>query len=1091
MRVTPFQAIATIVIAILMLAISFFAMRRWASADQRIVQIGHSDPLENHWFSQDGKRLFTVDAHSVILWNGTTGTKLAELAWADQGYVSSIRESSLFQPVPDSDLILVGSELWDLREAKPLRSLTTPQETLGEARISPDGREAIMRLDKGRVAVAMIDTGERTTTLSPENYTTPVASNARTTSYGEERVIAVSFGEQGPRALLGVPKTKEILVWDVRRERPFTRFTPEGREAWYDGAQLSPSGRFFVTRNWDDTGSSTEKRIIRDSETSRKILELQEPWQRGDSIVFLPDERYCVTGIGRKVAELWSLEGGEKVREFAGHQRAIYAIDVRENGRVLETRSRDRAILWDVGSGRRTDEFRHPGFQPINKQISDYRKSDGGMFVTPGPEKKTLLACSGVRLQMVDVDSGRPMREFIPPLPRGMRHISHNVAAQSLNLTPGGRTALVTYHHQSHHLAVLWDLHTGHMLRRITETPVPERAIQWSPDGRSALTSPPGSPVRMWNVERGRPSQTIGYEVRSGVYHPRSQVEFSKNGKYIFTQGGGLFLWDAESGEPLHQQLNDAAPRHLQGLFPTAAGPDYYQGRSARSPGGEIWASQYAGYSGPGAVRPHPGQVILWNVERAEQLHRLARPGLSPIHLEFSPDGRRIAVTYKRPDTATEVSMWDVESGNLLSTFGSDGAPAVRFPHPVSFTPSGDKGVFNPGTGDLYVWEVTSGALLHTLRNTAASGQPAGTSTNPPAVLMAPDGRHLLAQHDNLYATLWNLETARPAHVFETTEGSTNHYLDFAFSGDGRRLLSSERRAGDIINALWDLERGCQRIDDADLHDKRKYPIGWDKSGYWKTRSHGRTVPVSLFDSDTGRTAFSFHAPLQTSPTGDRAIGRSGPRLALCLWDLETGEPIASLEQDTEDNADLTSLDQRAASGAWDATIGDADWRYQRLAILHRRRSLARRSPQRYYEPVTATVWDMRDGQPLMTEIRHGGPRSQIFAVLFTPDGSGLFTASRDGTAILWDIASRTKRRVYEGVPWNAVSLRLTDDARKLIIRSRDGSFKFWDVADGNALRQCYLLHHGNHWMTVNSSGQASGTLRPILSGDPALADAD
>ena len=71
-----------------------------------------------------------------------------------------------------------------------------------------------------------------------------------------------------------------------------------------------------------------------------------------------------------------------------------------------------------------------------------------------------------------------------------------------------------------------------------------------------------------------------------------------------------------------------------------------------------------------------------------------------------------------------------------------------------------------------------------------------------------------------------------------------------------------------------------------------------------------------------------------------------------------------------------------------------------------------------------------------------------VIAVAFSPDGTMLATASQDGTARLWDVA--THRQI--GTPMTADSdfvrdVAFSPDGKILATASNDGTARLWDVA--------------------------------------------
>jgi WD40 repeat protein len=1046
-----------------------------------IVQIGHSHPVLGHAFSPDGKRLLTADDECVIVWDARTGAKLAELRWSAPDRRRSIRRSSLVQFLPGGKEFVFDGAVWNTATAKHVRALLHEGETLVDLHVSPDGREAVVGVDGGRVCVVDLQTGQRTHTLNRRPRAEPERLDAQAAAARQCRVLAVAFEAGGARAMLHESGDEGPAFWDVRTGERLS----DPVDLWIEHALRSPDGRYFITRAWDDVSEPVERAVLWDGRTGRQVLEFWEPTSDRESIKFLPGGRHCVVGIGKKTAELWSLERRERVREFRGHETPICAIDVRDQGRTLVTRSHGAAIEWDVASGRRLRGFRYRPFQRVVDDITKGRpfgNAHWGQFVVPSPDRRTFLASVNRSLHLVDAESGNLARDFGVPLHRGAKLY---VQVRSIDYSPSGDTALVRYAHAQNHLAVLFDAATGRVLARLGEPPFPEHCVQFSPDGRRALTSPPLDPARLWDVASGRPLQMIGYLGKTRVAR-RLKVSFAPNGKHVFTHNtsmcpAALFLWEAATGRPLNQAIRPAMPANRQGFYSSDekgihyTGPLYYSGYSIARGGGRLWASWYAEYPGDETHRPAPDCAVLWDVDAAKRLHLLDRPGQVPKKgFAFSPDGRLAAVCCYSP-SQVQVLLWDVESGGVVHTFDFD---RRREPHramAVHFTPDGRKALLNAETRELYVWDVESGEVLHTLRDTRPTDDPQGPSRLLPELLISPDSRRAIADYAGRYAILWNLETGEMEHVFERDGGRSDLSRHFAFSEDGRRLLSDEKHEGSRLDTLWDLETGCRRIVDTDFTPEQRH-VRYD-CGYWQAKDD-ELGGAAIFHSDTGRRVFLFAGEYWIRPDGERAIGRNGSRGPLCLWDPAHDEPVASFEP-APGSADAAPM-QPPPSRSVVAELKQVDWEHDHALIVYRTVPRDGASSSRKTASTTASVYDTGTGELLGEGLRHDDEAADVFAAFFTPDGRSVVTAARDGVAILWEVETGKKRQTYEGIPWRAETAELTGDGNSLIVRSSDGSYAFWDIETGRTLWRCYTLYNGSRWLTVTPEGRVSGNLEYV-----------
>jgi len=162
----------------------------------------------------------------------------------------------------------------------------------------------------------------------------------------------------------------------------------------------------------------------------------------------------------------------------------------------------------------------------------------------------------------------------------------------------------------------------------------------------------------------------------------------------------------------------------------------------------------------------------------------------------------------------------------------------------------------------------------------------------------------------------------------------------------------------------------------------------------------------------------------------------------VALWDVATGQALRSFDGYTSPKAIAFS----------------PDWK--RLALADEQGVIA--------------LWDMAGGERLHTLLGHHGP---LVLLTFTPDGATLLSASADKTAVWWDAATGTRRRVlalsgHEGeltsvvvspngatvVSWStgpsAMVARRADSGVPIVARAADpGALTLYGGLDGWSLR--------------------------------------
>jgi WD40 repeat protein len=600
-----------------------------------------------------------------------------------------------------------------------------------------------------------------------------------------------------------------------------------------------------------------------------------------------------------------------------------------------------------------------------------------------------------LRLSLWDTTSGRERRELM----RAPRRLG------CVAFSPDGKLLMA-----AHNARVLfWDPATGEKAGKPLRRPVrrgarPARGQEgiqtqvMSHDGRRVATAAWGRKVariRIWDTTRRVPLRSFvvrGGEVTSLAF-TADDSRLAVASEHAAEHKQTISLWNVATGRRVLEHHPEEPARHL-------------------SPDGRLFA----------AISHRHRGIVVRDVASARGLPLLPWGGGT---LAFSPDGKRL-VSQK----GSGFAVWDTATGGLRQRFGN---PFVTTAFPRYFSFDGRLLVSEESDYGRYlrtrIWDVATGRYL---------GPRAAHLANVTCLAFAHDGKMIATGSTDQTVRLWDAGTGRQRRLLD---GLKSGVAALAFSPDRKTLAgaltegslclweaSSGRPRGRVANAgdlVWlsysrdgKLLRGGTRDGALVLWDldvaKRPHRLTppWDglarmvlapdgktlvTQGRSPLRSDGKAQPpdtIRLWDSalrnervllkpGSGDPPLWQCSGLALSPDGKvlvtaeyRHEGGSQHDLAIRLWETATGRPILRLPLRWYGNLLVFSPDGRL--------LASAHIDYKR------------------YVP-RIILWDTASGKELAC---FSGHTSWVNALVFAPDCKTLASASRDSTALLWDVAT-------------------------------------------------------------------------------------
>jgi WD40 repeat protein len=551
----------------------------------------------------------------------------------------------------------------------------------------------------------------------------------------------------------------------------------------------------------------------------------------------------------------------------------VEPVAMTDDSRFGVTQSRDGVLtLWDLDSG---TSLRGLG-----------RK---------GPLRSLAIA-SAARLVVCDCPAEGRM--LLWKLDTG-EHVDHLTAAgaiQAIAVTADGSGAVTA---TADGLLQVWDLRHGRELRRMRhEGELPVLHLGTSRDGGRISSASPNGELRCWDSGTGR--QVAGLTMTAG-WEAVAVTPDGRRAVVAVTERRPPRLW--------HLHVWDVEARKLVQLISTEGGSRV---RLAITPDGR---RAICGFSG--------GAVTIWDLDDGACAAAYeAQPGVYEVAMTH---GGRRALSASSDGSACQVQVWDADGGRRV------GGGHQKMVWALAAGPAGRHVASASEDHTVKLWESATGAEVRTL-----TGHLLGVR----AVAMTPDGRHVVSVCSAGEVRRWDLwqsgETGSPSLRQEAytsaiapdgsllclASGGVTRVLDLpggaergrlhqegrvhriAVTCDATRAVVASRNEADLGQgwsvATWDLTR-CAELCRlpvpgvgrwwitalAASGDGRRAVAGLSDGRIliWEVESGAATGAVQMHHD----SVFAIAAL-----PGERFAVSSGEDRSLVVWDLATGQPVAT-----------------------------------------------------------------------------------------------------------------------------------------------------------------------------------------------------
>lgn len=323
------------------------------------------------------------DAESIIVWDVESGERVACLT-GHTGYIYRLCFS------PCGRFLASGGEedgtviIWSVGSWEHIKAHTGYGKSDMIPSYSPDGvlRVAAVSDDDDTVTVWDLENNEKLYTADSEASVTFSNGSQLAYQYEPEFLEVWTLGNPTPRRTVQT----HISFVDTSESLIFSQ----------DGKTIVAKYRYGSVLLWDVESKQARPAIPTASASKNQHIHVSS------------QEDLYVTNIHKNTVKLWEVGSRESpIAEFTGNEPARLAALTPINSKLASAHEGGNLIVWDVQSGDKLHELRHPLQTP-----TDDSDQVGKLMFSPDGKRLISDAQYGPNVRLWDVERGEEIQEF-------------------------------------------------------------------------------------------------------------------------------------------------------------------------------------------------------------------------------------------------------------------------------------------------------------------------------------------------------------------------------------------------------------------------------------------------------------------------------------------------------------------------------------------------------------------------------------------------------------------------------------------------------------------------------------------------------